>query len=224
MSRGLDSCLHLLRLTSASFYFNLPLDGLALAIIIIFLDIKTPRTPVIQGLKALDWLGALLIIGGTLMFLFGLNYGGQAFPWSGPPRMSSAFALTLRRKLGHRHLSARLWSRRYRHLLSSRVEGCQISHNTTAPLPEQYQLSMLRGMLLSRLRLHRRAILSSSLLPRSPGCNAHPLGRVPPSPRSGDGGRSHGHWRPYRGDWKCQVAQLHWTSIDGAGFRLVYQS
>lgn len=32
-------------------------------------------------MKAIDWPGALLIIGGTLMFLFGIEYGGETYPW-----------------------------------------------------------------------------------------------------------------------------------------------
>jgi hypothetical protein len=63
------------------FYLNLPLDGLAFAIIFFFLDLKTPTTPLMAGLKAIDWLGALFVIGGTLMLLFGLEDGGQSYPW-----------------------------------------------------------------------------------------------------------------------------------------------
>ncbi|EME79773.1 uncharacterized protein MYCFIDRAFT_58758 [Pseudocercospora fijiensis CIRAD86] len=63
------------------FYVNLPLDGLAFFILLIFLDIKTPKTPIIEGLKAIDWLGSMLVVGGTLMLLFGLQYGGVTSPW-----------------------------------------------------------------------------------------------------------------------------------------------
>ena len=48
----------------------------------VFLDIETPKTPMLEGLKAIDWLGAILISGGTVMFLLGLEYGGVSFPWS----------------------------------------------------------------------------------------------------------------------------------------------
>lgn len=65
-----------------SFYINLPIDGIAFAIIFFFLDLKTPKTALVPGLKAIDWLGSLLIIGGTLMVLFGLEYGGQTEPWN----------------------------------------------------------------------------------------------------------------------------------------------
>ncbi|KAI9662289.1 MAG: hypothetical protein M1821_008456 [Bathelium mastoideum] len=63
------------------FYINLPLDGAAFLIILIFLDLKTPKTPFWEGMKSLDWLGSVTVIGGTLMFLFGLEYGGVSYPW-----------------------------------------------------------------------------------------------------------------------------------------------
>ena len=47
-----------------------------------FLDIETPKTPILDGLKAIDWLGVILVTGGTVMFLLGLEYGGVSFPWS----------------------------------------------------------------------------------------------------------------------------------------------
>ena len=64
------------------FYINLPLDGISILIILFFLDLKTPKTPIVQGLKAIDWLGSLLIVGGVLMFLFGMEYGGVTYPWA----------------------------------------------------------------------------------------------------------------------------------------------
>ncbi|KAK4203961.1 major facilitator superfamily domain-containing protein [Triangularia verruculosa] len=64
------------------FYINLPLDGLAFLIILVFLDLHTPRTPLVEGLKAIDWVGSFLVVAGTLMFLFGLEYGGVSAPWN----------------------------------------------------------------------------------------------------------------------------------------------
>lgn len=64
------------------FYINLPLDGLAFGILLFFLDIKTPRTKLIDGLKAIDWVGSLLVVAATLLFLFGLQYGGVTYPWN----------------------------------------------------------------------------------------------------------------------------------------------
>ena len=61
---------------------SVPFDAIAFAIIMIFLDIETPKTPILDGLKAIDWLGVILVTGGTIMFLLGLEYGGVSFPWS----------------------------------------------------------------------------------------------------------------------------------------------
>ncbi|CZT02703.1 related to DHA14-like major facilitator efflux transporter [Rhynchosporium agropyri] len=63
------------------FYINLPLGGLALAVLVFFLKLHNPRTPIKQGLAAIDWIGNLLIIGGTLMVLMGLQFGGVEFAW-----------------------------------------------------------------------------------------------------------------------------------------------
>lgn len=53
-----------------------------------FLNLKTPGTPLLAGLKALDWLGCLTIVGGTVMLLLGLNFGGSIHAWSSPTVIS----------------------------------------------------------------------------------------------------------------------------------------
>ncbi|KAF1949097.1 hypothetical protein CC80DRAFT_510851 [Byssothecium circinans] len=63
------------------FYLNLPLDGAAFLIILFVLDLHTPKTPLKKGLKAVDWLGSLTMIGGTVMLLLGLEFGGVSYPW-----------------------------------------------------------------------------------------------------------------------------------------------
>ncbi|EFX06414.1 major facilitator superfamily transporter [Grosmannia clavigera kw1407] len=63
------------------FYINLPFGGLALGVLVFFLHLHNPRTPLRQGLAAIDWVGNLLIMGGTLMILMGLQFGGDKFPW-----------------------------------------------------------------------------------------------------------------------------------------------
>lgn len=66
------------------FYINLPLGGVGLAILVFVLKLHNPRTPVRQGLAAIDWFGSVLVIGGTLMLLFGLESGGVQQPWRSP--------------------------------------------------------------------------------------------------------------------------------------------
>jgi MFS family permease len=64
------------------FYVNLPTIGLGILGLFFFLDIHTPTTPLIEGLKAIDWAGTILATGGTTMFLLGLLFGGVTFPWN----------------------------------------------------------------------------------------------------------------------------------------------
>ncbi|KIV90307.1 hypothetical protein PV10_07624 [Exophiala mesophila] len=71
------------------FYINLPLDGLSLILLIFFLKLETPKTPLIAGLKAIDWVGVIFIVGGITMFLFGMESGGTQHSWD------SAYTLCL---------------------------------------------------------------------------------------------------------------------------------
>ncbi|KAL4926949.1 major facilitator superfamily-domain-containing protein [Aspergillus undulatus] len=64
------------------FYLNLPIGGVSFAILLFFLKIDSPKTPLIAGLKTIDWSGTILIVGATLMFLFGLQFGGVDYPWA----------------------------------------------------------------------------------------------------------------------------------------------
>ncbi|CAM1504480.1 Fc.00g020710.m01.CDS01 [Cosmosporella sp. VM-42] len=63
------------------FYINLPLSAIGMVILIFVLKLHNPRTPMKEGLLAIDWPGSLLIIGGTLMWLLGLEFGGVSYPW-----------------------------------------------------------------------------------------------------------------------------------------------
>ncbi|KAJ5549240.1 Efflux pump dotC [Penicillium frequentans] len=64
------------------FYVNLPVGGVSLVILFFFLHIESPKTPLLAGLRTVDWIGTFTIIGGTLMFLFGLEFGGVNYPWA----------------------------------------------------------------------------------------------------------------------------------------------
>ncbi|KAJ8164222.1 hypothetical protein LV162_003542 [Aspergillus fumigatus] len=64
------------------FYLNLPVGGVSFAILVFFLKLESGGTPLFEGLRAIDWSGTVLIIGGTLMFLFGLEFGGINYPWA----------------------------------------------------------------------------------------------------------------------------------------------
>jgi hypothetical protein len=49
--------------------------------LLIFLDVHNPKTPVIKGLKAVDWFGSISILTAILMIFLGLEFEGVTFPW-----------------------------------------------------------------------------------------------------------------------------------------------
>ncbi|KAJ5636529.1 uncharacterized protein N7484_009842 [Penicillium longicatenatum] len=67
------------------FLINLPFDGLSLGVLFIALKSQAKTVPVMTGLKQLDWIGSLLIIGGTICFLYGLEVGASGEGLWGSP-------------------------------------------------------------------------------------------------------------------------------------------
>jgi hypothetical protein len=59
-----------------------PIGAVVFFVLLLFLKIPSPHTPVLAGLKAIDWTGSLLIVGSTLMILLGLEFGDVTYPWS----------------------------------------------------------------------------------------------------------------------------------------------
>ncbi|KAK4132043.1 MFS general substrate transporter [Trichocladium antarcticum] len=66
------------------FYINLPISGVGMVVLAVVLQLHNPRTPMRQGLAAVDWMGSLTIVGATLMIMLGLELGGIARPWIAP--------------------------------------------------------------------------------------------------------------------------------------------
>jgi MFS family permease len=67
------------------FWVNVPIDGIALILTTLFLKVHTPVTPFWEGIKAIDWLGCLTVVGGTVLLLLGIEFGGVTFPWASGP-------------------------------------------------------------------------------------------------------------------------------------------
>lgn len=67
-----------------NWWINLPISGLSFLILCFCLHVHNPRTSLLQGAQAVDWLGILLVLGMTLMTLLGLNLGGVISPWGSP--------------------------------------------------------------------------------------------------------------------------------------------
>lgn len=68
------------------FYINLPLSGLAFALLLLVLPPQTPglaaaRLPLAQKLRRIDWLGNALFAASATALLYGLITGGHDHPW-----------------------------------------------------------------------------------------------------------------------------------------------
>lgn len=67
------------------FWINLPFGGLAAALLL-FLKIRKPEAathlPLVQKIKALDFIGFILLAGSAVMLLLALQFGGVTYPWN----------------------------------------------------------------------------------------------------------------------------------------------
>ncbi|KAI9480904.1 MAG: major facilitator superfamily domain-containing protein [Benjaminiella poitrasii] len=64
-----------------NFYINLPIGGIAVIILVIFLRLPVPKGDLKQKLKRIDYLGTILVLLFSTLFLLAMNFGGQTFPW-----------------------------------------------------------------------------------------------------------------------------------------------
>lgn len=62
-------------------WINLPCSGFAFGILVFYLDVGHSSVGWKEGVKRIDWFGSLAILGATVMFLMGLDFGGVGFPW-----------------------------------------------------------------------------------------------------------------------------------------------
>jgi len=69
------------------FYVNLPVGGLAMAVIIVTM----PRRRTKQE-HSIDWLGAAVLALGTTALLLGLVWGGREYPWRSPQVVGALLA------------------------------------------------------------------------------------------------------------------------------------
>ena len=72
------------------FLVNLPIGGLALVVISITMPSRAAPTE-----HSIDWLGAGVLAAGTALFLLGLVWGGQDYPWASAPVVGAFVASAL---------------------------------------------------------------------------------------------------------------------------------
>lgn len=61
---------------------SVPIGGTVWVILLFFLKVANPGTPIVAGLKKIDWTGGSLVMGSVLMVLLALDFGDVVFPWS----------------------------------------------------------------------------------------------------------------------------------------------
>ena len=59
----------------------MPLTAISFVVLVFLLNIQTKKTPLVQGLKKIDWLGSITIIAAAVMLLVGLQLGGTIYAW-----------------------------------------------------------------------------------------------------------------------------------------------
>ncbi|KAJ7487875.1 major facilitator superfamily domain-containing protein [Mycena latifolia] len=64
------------------FYLNLPLAGLAFALVVVFLSLNHPEGSIREKLTLVDWVGNGIVIAGTGLAIIGLTWGGIRYPSS----------------------------------------------------------------------------------------------------------------------------------------------
>ncbi|GBE86270.1 Efflux pump FUS6 [Sparassis crispa] len=64
------------------FYMNLPLTGVAFALVVIFLRVRSPNGSILTKLARVDWSGSAIIMAGSTLVIIGLTWGGIQYPWS----------------------------------------------------------------------------------------------------------------------------------------------
>ena len=71
-------------LETTSLHPAVPVGLVGFVLLLFNLKIHAPKMPLREGVGSIDFAGILLIIGGIVMLLLGLQLGGVTFPWSSP--------------------------------------------------------------------------------------------------------------------------------------------
>lgn len=67
------------------FWINLPVSVPSVVAVFLFFHVQEPVIAVGKGLRDVDWVGAILVLLGTVCILVGLQSGGVTHPWTSGP-------------------------------------------------------------------------------------------------------------------------------------------
>ncbi|CAE6468598.1 unnamed protein product [Rhizoctonia solani] len=63
------------------FYINIPIVGLAMILVLLFLNLNTPKDSFSEKIRRIDWIGNILVIGSTTSVVLALTWAGAVHPW-----------------------------------------------------------------------------------------------------------------------------------------------
>jgi MFS family permease len=61
---------------------SVPCIAICFLVVLFKLNVHSPKTPVWEGLKAVDWLGSIIMITSTVLLLYIVQVGGVEQPWT----------------------------------------------------------------------------------------------------------------------------------------------
>ena len=127
----------------------MPCGGISIAGLLLFLDVHNPKTPLLEGLAAIDWLGVISVVGATVMLLLGLEFGSTTYPWDSVSIYSSwsIWTLSANSKVNH-YLPHSLWGSDLSDLWHTRVESRKAAHHPTPNLSKPVEHSRVHPMSL----------------------------------------------------------------------------
>ncbi|KAJ3339159.1 hypothetical protein HDU93_008545 [Gonapodya sp. JEL0774] len=70
------------------FFINLPVGGLAITVVLFFLNLPPPQGSVKEKLGKIDYLGTFWLAAATVLLVYALSAGGEDYEWSSAPIIS----------------------------------------------------------------------------------------------------------------------------------------
>lgn len=64
------------------FYLNLPIGGVSLLMLFLFLRVSYRKSSLKERLARFDYIGSFMLVTSTVAVVFALTYGGAKYPWS----------------------------------------------------------------------------------------------------------------------------------------------
>ncbi|KAF8685508.1 Iron permease [Rhizoctonia solani] len=65
----------------SNWHINIPIVGIAIVLVLLFLNLNTPKEPFNEKIRRIDWVGNILVIASTTSVVLALTWAGALHPW-----------------------------------------------------------------------------------------------------------------------------------------------